>query len=119
MPKRVLIVDDMPIIRMIMKEILSDHEYIMIGEAENGAVGFDMFCELNPDIVLIDINMPKLNGIDAIKLMMEKNPEAKIIVCSAILDNDIVNQVIALGARDIIHKPFTENQLIQAIDKIG
>ena len=119
MAKNILICDDAAFMRMMIKDILTKNGYIVIGEAENGAKGIEKYNELKPDLVMMDITMPDMNGIMALKKIIEQDPNAKIIMCSAMGQQVMVIEAIQAGAKDFIVKPFQEKRVLEAISKIA
>lgn len=117
MSKRVLVVDDAAFMRMMIKDILSKNGFEVVGEAENGAVAVKLYRELNPDIVTMDITMPEMDGIAAVKAIKEIDPRAKVIMCSAMGQQLMVMEAIQAGARDFIVKPFQQERVVQALEK--
>jgi len=115
--KRVLIVDDAAFMRMMIKDILTKNGYEVAGEAENGLVAVNMYKELKPDLVTMDITMPEMDGITAVKMIKKIDPSAKIIMCSAMGQQMMVMEAIQAGARDFIVKPFQQERVIQAVKK--
>lgn len=115
--KRVLVVDDAAFMRMMIKDILSKNGFEVAGEAENGAVAVKLYKELNPDIVTMDITMPEMDGIAAVKAIKEIDPRAKVIMCSAMGQQLMVMEAIQAGARDFIVKPFQQERVVQALEK--
>ncbi len=118
MAKRVLIVDDAAFMRMMIKDILSKNGYEVAGEAENGLRAVDKYKELTPDLVLMDITMPEMNGIDAVKTIKALDPGAKIVMCSAMGQQAMVIESIQAGARDFIVKPFQADRVLEAVRKV-
>jgi two-component system chemotaxis response regulator CheY len=116
--KNVLIVDDAAFMRLNLKNILKD-DYEILGEAENGKEAVEMYQEHEPDIVTMDITMPVMDGIEAIKAILDIDPEANIVVCSAMGQQKIVIQAIELGAKDFIVKPFKKDRVKEAIAKLS
>ncbi len=114
--KSVLIVDDAAFMRLNLKNILKD-DYEILGEAENGKEAVEMYKEKEPDIVTMDITMPVMDGIEAIKAILDIDPDANIVVCSAMGQQKIVIQAIELGAQDFIVKPFKKDRVKEAISK--
>ncbi len=114
----ILIVDDAAFMRMMIKDILSKNGYTVIGEAENGNKAIEKFKELTPDLVIMDITMPELDGIQAVKQIKGFSPEAKIIMCSAMGQQAMVIESIQAGARDFIVKPFQAERVIEAVKKV-
>ncbi|MDD2511179.1 MAG: response regulator [Syntrophomonas sp.] len=117
MGKKVLIVDDAAFMRMMIKDILSKNGYIIAGEAENGRVAIDKYKELRPDLVTMDITMPEMDGIAAVKEIREVDPAARIIMCSAMGQQAMVIDAIQAGAKDFIVKPFQPERVIEAVSK--
>ena len=118
MAKRVLIVDDAAFMRMMIKDILSKNGYEVAGEADNGVKAVEKYKELTPDLVLMDITMPEMNGIDAVKNIKAIDPGAKIVMCSAMGQQAMVIESIQAGARDFIVKPFQADRVIEAVRKV-
>lgn len=114
----VLVVDDAAFMRMTIKKMLEAHEHTVVGEAENGVEAVKKFIELQPDVVLLDITMPEMNGVDALQRIKELNKDARVVICSAMGQQSMVAQAIQYGAKDFIVKPFQEDRLIAAIDKV-
>ena len=114
MAKRVLIVDDAAFMRMMIKDILGKNGYEVAGEAENGLKAVEKYKELMPDLVLMDITMPEMNGIDAVKSIKAIDPNAKIVMCSAMGQQAMVIESIQAGARDFIVKPFQADRVLEA-----
>ncbi len=117
MSNRVLIVDDAAFMRMMIKEILSKNGYDVVGEASDGAQAIEKYQELNPDLVTMDITMPEMDGITALKEIKKINPSAKVIMCSAMGQQAMVIDAIQAGAKDFIVKPFQADRVIEAIKK--
>lgn len=118
MAKKVLIVDDAAFMRMMIKDILSKNGYEVAGEADNGLRAVEKYKELTPDLVLMDITMPEMNGIDAVKNIKAIDPSAKIVMCSAMGQQAMVIESIQAGARDFIVKPFQADRVLEAVRKV-
>jgi two-component system, chemotaxis family, chemotaxis protein CheY len=116
--KRVLIADDANFMRMMIKNIITKHDYEVVGEAVNGNDAIQKYKELQPDIVTMDITMPECNGIDAVKEIKKTYPNAKIIMVSAMGQQSMVMDAIQAGARDFIVKPFNEEKIMESFQKI-
>jgi len=116
---KVLIVDDAAFMRISIKNMLTKNGYDVVGEAENGAIGVELYKELQPDIVTMDITMPEMSGLDALKEIMKSNPQAKIVMVSAMGQEAMVREAIVSGAKGFIVKPFKEEGIIAAIKKLG
>jgi two-component system chemotaxis response regulator CheY len=118
MSKRILITDDAAFMRMILKDIVTKAGYEVVGEAANGQESVEKYKESTPDFVTMDITMPVMDGIQAIKEIKAFDPKAKIIVCSAMGQQAMVIEAIQAGAKDFIVKPFQNNRVIEAIQKL-
>lgn len=118
MAKNILIVDDAAFMRMMIKDILSKNGYNVVGEAENGQVAVDKYNELKPDLVLMDITMPELDGIGALKKIKGNDPGACVIMCSAMGQQAMVIEAIQSGAKDFIVKPFQPDRVLEAVQKV-
>lgn len=114
----VLVVDDAAFMRMTIKKMLEAHGHTVVGEAGNGLEAIKKYSELNPDVVMLDITMPEMNGADALKNIKQLNPAARVIICSAMGQQAMVAQAIQYGAKDFIVKPFEEDRLIASVEKI-
>jgi len=117
MSKSVLVVDDAAFMRMMIKDILSKNGYAVVGEAENGAVAIEKYRELKPDLVTMDITMPEMDGISAVKEIKKIEPAAKIIMCSAMGQQAMVIDAIQAGAKDFVVKPFQPERVLEAVSK--
>ncbi|MBP1763174.1 MAG: response regulator receiver protein [Firmicutes bacterium] len=117
MGTRILVVDDAAFMRMMVKDILSKNGYEVVGEAENGLRAIEKYQELRPDLVTMDITMPEMDGISAVKEIRKIDPNAKVIMCSAMGQQSMVIEAIQSGARDFIVKPFQPDRVLEAIRK--
>ena len=118
MAKNILICDDAAFMRMMIKDILTKNGYNIAGEAENGAMAVDKYNETNPDLVLMDITMPEMDGIQALKKIKANDPAACVIMCSAMGQQAMVIESIQSGARDFIVKPFQADRVLEAVQKV-
>ncbi|MDK2896252.1 MAG: two-component system, chemotaxis family, chemotaxis protein CheY [Candidatus Atribacteria bacterium] len=118
MSGKILIVDDAAFMRMMLKDILSKNGYEVVAEASNGQEAVQKYEEFKPDLVTMDITMPEMDGIAAVKEIKKKNPQAKIIMCSAMGQQAMVVDAIQAGARDFIVKPFKPDRVIEAVKKV-
>ncbi len=118
MAKNILICDDAAFMRMMIKDILTKNGYNIAGEAENGAKAVEKYNELKPDLVLMDITMPEMDGIQALKKIKETDPNASIIMCSAMGQQAMVIESIQSGAKDFIVKPFQADRVLEAVQKV-
>jgi two-component system chemotaxis response regulator CheY len=104
--------------RMMIKDILSKNGYNIVGEAENGKKAVDTYAECKPDLVLMDITMPEMDGIQALKAIRGNDPNASIIMCSAMGQQAMVIEAIQSGAKDFIVKPFQADRVLEAVKKV-
>ncbi len=118
MAKNILIVDDAAFMRMMIKDILTKNGYNVAGEAENGLKAIDKYNEVKPDLVLMDITMPEMDGIQALKGIKAADPGAMVIMCSAMGQQAMVIESIQAGARDFIVKPFQAERVLEAVKKV-
>ncbi len=117
MAHRVLLVDDASFMRMMLKNILVGSGYEVAGEAENGAKAIEQYKALKPDLVIMDIIMPEMGGIDAVREIIKLNPGAKILMCSSMGQQSLVVEAIQAGAKDFIVKPFQPSNVLEAVKK--
>ncbi|GAB6988924.1 response regulator [Paenibacillus pini] len=117
MANRILIVDDAAFMRMMIRDILSKNGFEVVGEAQDGAQAIEKFKEVRPDLITMDITMPEMDGIAALKEIKKIDPSAKVIMCSAMGQQAMVIDAIQAGAKDFIVKPFQTDRVIEAINK--
>jgi len=117
MAKSILICDDAAFMRMMIKDILSKNGYTIAGEAENGVKAVEKYNETRPDLVMMDITMPEMDGIQALKKIKAADPSANIIMCSAMGQQAMVIESIQSGAKDFIVKPFQADRVLEAVKK--
>jgi two-component system, chemotaxis family, chemotaxis protein CheY len=115
---RVLIVDDAIFMRKMICDILVENGMEVVGEADTGAKAVEKFAELRPDLVTMDIIMPEMNGIDAVRKIMETDAKAKIVMCSALGQQALVQEAIVAGAKDFLIKPFNAARVVEVIAKL-
>ena len=118
MKNRVLVVDDAAFMRMMIKDILKKGGFEVVGEAEDGVKAVDKFKELQPDLVTMDITMPEMDGITAVKEIKKIDPNAVIIMCSAMGQQAMVIDAIQAGAKDFVVKPFQPDRVLEAVRKV-
>ncbi|NMA61328.1 MAG: response regulator [Firmicutes bacterium] len=119
MAKTVLITDDTAFMRMTLKNVIEKNGYTVVGEAGDGEEAIALYKELKPDMVTMDITMPKMDGITAIKEIMKIDPDAKIIVCSAMGQKPMVIEALSAGAKDFLVKPFDAERVVESLRKIS
>ncbi|MFD1037888.1 response regulator [Virgibacillus byunsanensis] len=115
---RILVVDDANFMRLTLASILKRENHEIVGEAENGEEAVKQFEKLKPDLVTMDITMPVMNGIDALKAIKQLDSEARIVVCSAMGQQKVVVEAIELGAKDFVVKPFDENRVLETVSRV-
>ncbi|MFZ5986811.1 MAG: response regulator [Bacillota bacterium] len=116
--KRVLIVDDAAFMRVAIKMMLEKNGFEVVGEAENGAEGIVKYKEFQPDIVTMDITMPEMDGIQALKGIRQHDPDAKVIMVSAMGQEPMIREAVKSGAKSFIVKPFKEDHVVQTLNKV-
>jgi two-component system chemotaxis response regulator CheY len=114
---KILVVDDAAFMRMMIKDVLSKNGFDVVGEAENGARAIEKFKELSPDLVIMDITMPEVDGLTAVKEIKKIDASSKIIMCSAMGQQGMVIEAIQAGAKDFIVKPFQQERILEAVRK--
>ena len=115
--KRVLIVDDSRVSRRMLKNMFEVEGFEVVGEAINGKEGYEQYVKLSPDVVAMDITMPEMNGIEALKLIKEYDPQARIVIISAAGQKEKVEEATLAGAAAFITKPYDNKDIIDAINR--
>ncbi|MBE6070764.1 MAG: response regulator [Clostridium butyricum] len=115
MNKKILVCDDTMFMRNMLREILTENGYEVVGEAENGRIAVEKHKQLKPDLTLMDITMPELDGVNALIGIIENDANANVIMCSAMGQEDVVVSAIKAGAKDFIVKPFRNERVIEAV----
>ena len=116
--KAILLVDDAAFMRMMLKDILTKNGYEVVGEAGNGIEAIEKFKQLKPNLVMLDITMPELDGIKTAEAIKKEDAKALIIMCSAMGQQAMVVDAIKAGARDFIVKPFQPDRVLEAVKKV-
>jgi two-component system chemotaxis response regulator CheY len=116
-PKRVLIVDDAMIMRQRIKDVAEEAGWLVAGEAKNGEEAVTMYQQESPDLVTLDIVMPELDGVSALKQMIENDPDARVVMVSAVNQKEKLAECIQAGAIDFIVKPFDKASLLRFFQK--
>lgn len=114
----ILIVDDAAFMRLTLRQMLESHGFSIGGEAATGIEAVRKYTEVKPDVVILDITMPDMNGIEALKQIKERDPAARIVICSSMGQQAMLAQAIQYGAKDFVVKPFEEARLIAAVEKV-
>jgi two-component system chemotaxis response regulator CheY len=117
MAVNVMIVDDLAFIKIVLRDILEKSGFRVVGEASNGDEAIRVYLDKRPDVVLMDITMPGMDGLTALKKIREHDPKARIIICSALGQQRLIVQAIQLGAKDFIVKPFQPQRIVSALKK--
>lgn len=115
---KVLIVDDAAFMRMAVKKVLDSNGLEVVGEAENGAIGFKKYIELKPDLVTMDITMPDMDGLESLRRIMAYDPNAKVVMLSAMGQEKMVREAVMLGAKSFIIKPFKDEHMMKTINAV-
>ena len=115
---RILIVDDAKFMRMTLSNILKKANHEVVGEAEDGNQAINLYRQLEPDLVTLDITMPSLGGLEALKEIKKEYPSAKVIMCSAMGQQRMVVEAIEAGAKDFIVKPFDDQRVTDAVNRV-
>ena len=118
MSKSVLICDDAIFMRTMVGDILTQAGYDVVGEAETGVQAVERYRELKPDLVTMDIVMPDMGGIDAVREIVKLDPEAKVLMCSAMGQQALVVEAIQAGAKDFVVKPFQPSRVLEAVQRV-
>jgi two-component system chemotaxis response regulator CheY len=118
MAKRILITDDALFMRVTLKNILSQNGFEVVGEAQNGVESVELYKKLKPDLVTMDITMPELDGIGALKQIKDHDPSAVVVMCTAMGQKNMVVEAIQAGAKDFIVKPFQPDRVLEAVNKL-
>lgn len=116
---KILVVDDSLFMRQMLKNILPKDKFEIVGEATTGREALEKYSTLNPDLVTMDITMPDMDGIAAVKEILKINSEAKIIMCSAMGQKPMIKEALEAGAKDFIIKPFDKEKAVKIIESIS
>jgi len=117
MGARILLADDLSFMRMVQKEILEDKGYTIVGEAADGLEAIEMYKTTKPDLIILDITMPHMNGLEAMHKIFEIDRSARIVMCSALGQQQLIVEAIKSGVKDFIVKPFKPERIINSIEK--
>ena len=115
---KILLVDDAAFMRMMVKNTLSENGYSDLHEASDGAEAVAKYGELHPDLVIMDITMPNMDGLEALKAIRQSDPNASVVMCSAMGQEAMVIEAIKSGAKDFIVKPFKPERIIKTVTSI-
>lgn len=115
---KILIVDDAIFMRKVIRDLLVKHEYTDLIEAQDGLEAVEMFREHRPDLIIMDITMPSLDGIETIKELRKIDETVAILMCSAMGQEAMVREALKYGAKDFVVKPFKPDRVIRAVEKL-
>ncbi|UUX91827.1 response regulator [Methanoplanus endosymbiosus] len=115
---RILVVDDTMFMRTLLKNILFSGSHDIVGEAENGEEAVAKYKSLKPDLVTMDVVMPKMNGIEALKAIMAEDPGARVVMCTAVGQEQMVKLAIKTGAKGYIVKPFQAPKVLEEVNNV-
>lgn len=115
METKVLIVDDVPLMRRQINSALSHNGFVVVGEAPDGYDGILQYVEKRPDVVVLDIVMPGIDGIETLERLLRLDPAARVVMCSALGEDNMIRRAILTGARDFIVKPFAPERIVGAV----
>ncbi len=117
MAKTIMIVDDVPFVRQTLNEILTAAHYQVVGEASDGQEAIALYTKLRPDLVTMDVVMPKVSGIDAAKTIIKMDKNAKVVIISAMGQESLIMEAINAGAMDYILKPFSAKDVLKTVER--
>ena len=115
---RVLVIDDLPFMRSLVRDILTDAGMTVVAEAEDGRQGLRAYLASEPDVVLLDIAMPVMDGLTTLKKLRMLDRRVRVVMCSALGEQEMIVRAIQLGARDFVIKPFRPERVVSAISKV-
>ncbi len=118
MSHTVLVCDDAIFMRTMISDILTQAGYEVVGEAETGTQAVEKYKQLKPDLVTMDIVMPDMGGIDAVREIVQADPNARVLMCSAMGQQGLVVEAIQAGARDFVVKPFQPSRVLEAVQRL-
>lgn len=118
MKRRILVADDASFMRQMIREIIEMEDYEVVAEAVDGIQAMEMYQEQRPELVTMDIVMPKRSGIDALKGILELDPDARVVMCSALGQETLVMEALQAGAKDFIVKPFKPDSVLSTLKKV-
>ena len=118
MPKKILVVDDSRIAQLQLQKILADSDYEVVGCCQSGEEALELYDKLSPDLVTMDILMPGMDGLEAARLLLQKDPNAHVLMVSSLAYDDTIDEAVRIGAAGFVYKPFDGEQLFAALNKI-
>lgn len=118
MKKRVMIVDDSRIVELQMKKMLENSDYEVVSYCQDGETAIEQYGEVLPDLVTMDIIMPGMDGLETARAILEKHPDARIIMVSSLAYDDTIEEAKSIGTKTFIYKPFDRDQLLSTLDEV-
>jgi len=118
LPARLMIVDDTLFMRRMLRDLLSSHGYEVVAEACNGREAVENYRQNLPDLAIMDITMPEMDGIEAVRAILQEDPQARIVMCSALGQNEPVMEALQAGAWDFVLKPFLPEKVLEVVEKV-
>ncbi len=118
MTPRVLVVDDLPFMQSLLGDILRNAGMLVAAKAENGRDALAAYLATEPDVVLLDIAMPEMDGLTALRKLRQLDPAARVVMCSALGEQSLIVKAIQLGARDFVIKPFRSERVLSAVTRV-
>lgn len=118
MKKRIMIVDDSRMFLLQLQRLLEESEYEVVAYCQDGETAIEKYEEVLPDLVTMDIIMPGIDGLEASRIILESNPDAKIILLSSLVHDDTIKEANAIGAKAFIYKPFEKEQVLDTLKKV-
>ena len=117
LPARLMIVDDTLFMRRMLRDLLTRQGYEVVAEARNGREALENYQQTHPDLVIMDITMPEMDGISAVRAILQVHPQARIVMCSALGQDGPVMEALQAGAQDFVLKPFLPEKVLEAVQK--
>lgn len=118
MKRKLLVIDDSPFVYHQINDIVADSDYEVIGSAKSGEEGLEMYRSLKPDVVILDIIMPGIDGLETAEIMLKENPDAKIIMLSSLFDANLLGEVKKMGLKFLLPKPIEKDVLFATLEML-
>ncbi|MCI5689736.1 MAG: response regulator [Clostridiales bacterium] len=118
MPKKILVVDDSRIAQLQLQKILADSDYEVVGCCQSGEEALELYDKLSPDLVTMDILMPGMDGLEAARLLLQKDPKAHVLMVSSLAYDDTIDEANEIGASGFVYKPFDREAVLDSIRQV-